>query len=90
MSHFKGFFSGQALGLLVPVRLIHCCTYTPGLSTMCSSWGLTPFTDGISHLEGGFTLRCFQRLSRPDLATQLCHWYDNWCTIGLSIPVLSY
>ena len=25
----------------------------------------------ISHLEGGFTLRCLQRLSRPDLATQL-------------------
>ena len=25
--------------------------------------------DGISHLEGGFTLRCLQRLSRPDLAT---------------------
>ena len=23
----------------------------------------------ISHLEGGFTLRCLQRLSRPDLAT---------------------
>ncbi len=27
------------------------------------------FTYGISHLEGGFTLRCLQRLSRPDLAT---------------------
>ncbi len=25
--------------------------------------------DGISHLEGGFTLRCLQRLSLPDLAT---------------------
>ena len=25
--------------------------------------------DGISHLEGGFTLRCLQRLSRPGLAT---------------------
>ena len=24
---------------------------------------------GISHLEGGFTLRCLQRLSLPDLAT---------------------
>ena len=29
---------------------------------------------GISHLEGGFTLRCLQRLSRPDLATLLCRW----------------
>ena len=45
---------------------------------------------GISHLEVGFTLRCLQRLSLPNLATQLCHWYDNWCTRGSSIPVLSY
>ena len=26
--------------------------------------------DGISHLEGGFTLRCLQRLSLPGLATR--------------------
>ena len=31
-------------------------------------------TSGISYLEGGFTLRCLQRLSRPDLATRLCTW----------------
>ena len=30
--------------------------------------------DGISHLEGGFTLRCLQRLSRPDLATLPWPW----------------
>ena len=42
------------------------------------------------NLEGGFTLRCFQRLSIPNIATQLCHWRDNWCTRGSSIPVLSY
>ena len=30
--------------------------------------------DGISHLEGGFTLRCLQRLSLPDLATLLWRW----------------
>ena len=43
-----------------------------------------------SHLRGSFTLRCFQRLSRPYVATQLCRWHDNWCTRGMSIPVLSY
>ena len=43
-----------------------------------------------SHLEGDFTLRCLQRLFLPHLATQLCHWRDNWFTIGVSIPVLSY
>ena len=30
--------------------------------------------NGISHLEGGFTLRCLQRLSLPDLATLPCRW----------------
>ena len=47
-------------------------------------------SNGRSHLGGGFTLRCLQRLSLPDLATQLCHWRDNWSTIGPSTPVLSY
>ena len=45
---------------------------------------------GRSNLEVGFALRCFQRLSRPDLATQPCPWQDNWCTSGPSNPVLSY
>ena len=30
-----------------------------------------------SHLRVSFTLRCLQRLSRPDVATQLCPWQDN-------------
>ena len=38
--------------------------------------------DERSHLRGSFTLRCFQRLSRPYIATQLCPWQDNWCTRG--------
>ena len=33
--------------------------------------------DGISHLEGGFTLRCLQRLSLPDLATRPWVWYPT-------------
>jgi hypothetical protein len=45
---------------------------------------------GISNLGVGFPLRCFQRLSFPNLATQPCRWRDNWSTIGSSIPVLSY
>ena len=53
---------------------------------------LCPYSlkDERSHLRGSFTLRCFQRLSRPYIATQLCPWQDNWCTRGTSIPVLSY
>ena len=43
-----------------------------------------------THLEGGFALRCFQRLSRPDAATLQCTWQYNRCTGGPFNPVLSY
>ena len=45
---------------------------------------------GKSHLKVGFTLRCFQRLSIPYIATQLWPWQANWYTIGMSTPVFSY
>ena len=32
--------------------------------------GVYFLSNGTSHLEGGFTLRCLQRLSLPDLATR--------------------
>ena len=82
--------SGQVFDLLVSVRWTchHACT--PDLSTLSSLRGLIYFRIGKSHLEVGFTLRCLQRLSLPYLATQLCHWRDNWSTIDMSIPVLSY
>ena len=51
------------------------------------SGGLRP---GRPRLEVRFPLRCFQRLSSPDTATQRCHWRDNWYTGGPSNPVLSY
>jgi hypothetical protein len=41
-------------------------------------------------LEAGFVLRCLQRLSKLNLATQRCPWRDNWYTIGSAISVLSY
>jgi len=34
------------------------------------------------NLGVGFVLRCFQRLSMPNLATQQCRWRDNWYTRG--------
>lgn len=40
--------------------------------------------------EGGFTLRCLQRLSCPLIATQHYRWHDNWSTSGAFTPVLSY
>ena len=83
-------FLGQALDLLVSVSSMYHYTYTPDLSTRSSLWCLTSSRNGKSHLKVRFALRCFQRLSIPDLATQLCLWRDNWFTSGLSNPVLSY
>ena len=45
---------------------------------------------GRSNLEVGFPLRCFQRLSGPNIATRRCAWRHNRNTRGSSIPVLSY
>ena len=42
------------------------------------------------NLEDGFTLRCFQRLSLPNIATRRCRWRDNRHTRGPSFTVLSY
>ena len=77
---------------LVPVCSIPYGTYTSGLSTSSSTRGLIPISlsGGIPHLGEGFPLRCFQRLSLPNIATQRCDWRHNWNTIGSSIPVLSY
>ncbi len=64
--------------------------YTSGLSPGGLPGLLLPQGDGRSHLEVGFPLRCFQRLSHPDVANQRCPWRDNWYTRGPFIPVLSY
>jgi len=84
------FVGKQALGLLVLVSSMHCCTSTSNLSTRWSSGGLTRLFCGNPHLETCFPLRCFQRLSLPNVANQPCPWQDNWHTRGLSVPVLSY
>ena len=45
---------------------------------------------GRPRFEGGFPLRCLQRLSRPYIAMLHCRWRDNSSTRGTFIPVLSY
>ena len=47
-------------------------------------------SQGRPCFEGGFPLRCLQRLSCPNIATQHCRWHDNWSTSGSFTPVLSY
>ena len=80
----------QALDRLVSTSSIRYRTSTADLSTLSSSRGLTCSRSGNLLLEGGFTLRCLQRLSRPHFASLLCRWHDNSCTSDASIPVLSY
>ena len=87
---FALIFLDQALDRLVSSSSIRCRTSTDDLSTLSSSRGLTCICSGNSILQVGFTLRCLQRLSLPHFASQLCHWHDNCCTRGASIPVLSY
>ena len=78
-------------GRLVLVSSTCCHASTSSLSNSSSRSALQGTeVPGKSHLEVGFPLRCFQRLSDPNLATQLCSWRNNWFTSGSSIPVLSY
>jgi hypothetical protein len=55
----------------------------------CSLQGVSRLSTWKVHLEAGFPLRCFQRLSLPNVAIQP-YLADNWHTSGSSIPVLSY
>ena len=76
---------------LVLVSSAPCSASTPSLSTTWSMWGLQETeVSGMPYLEVGFPLRCFQRLSVPDIATRQCNWRYNRHTSGRSIPVLSY
>jgi hypothetical protein len=80
---WRGASSIERLG---SVSSTPCGASTADLSTWWSSTALI----ARPGFEGGFPLRCFQRLSCPDLATQLCRWHDNWSTRDPSTPVLSY
>src|SRR5215213_9613048 len=87
----RGGVCGQVLGLLVPVSCTPCGASTSGLSTRWSGRGPYPVCPGERpHLEASFPLRCFQRLSLPNVANQQCTWRYNWHTRGSSVPVLSY
>jgi len=80
----------QALGLLVSSSSTHCCASTDDLSPGSLPGALLSFRNGNLILEGGFTLRCLQRLSLPHFASLRCPWQDNSFTSGASTPVLSY
>ena len=45
---------------------------------------------GIPDLGAGFALRCFQRLSHPNIATEQSSWRKSSYTSGSFILILSY
>jgi hypothetical protein len=77
-----------------PLVRVSCTHYWASTSRLSTLWSTTDLEEshglGRSHLGVGFPLRCFQRLSRPYLATRRCPWQDNRHTSGTSTPVLSY
>ncbi len=76
---------------LVPVGSTPRGASTSGLSTTCSAWGLQRLGAAWNpYLGEGFPLRCFQRLSLPNVANRPRHWRDDRHTRGSSTQVLSY
>jgi hypothetical protein len=86
----RSIFVGTSPRPISTGRLRTSLPSTSGLSTQSSPGGLTRLPGGKPHLETCFPLRCFQRLSLPNVANQPCSWRNNWHTRGSSIPVLSY
>ena len=82
---------GEVVGLLVPVGFAGRWFLLPRPAYQPSGLlGASPLAGWKSHLEAGFPLRCFQRLSIPNVAKQRCTWRYNCHTRGSSVPVLSY
>ena len=83
--------TGQAARAISTARLRRSrALHLPPIDVLISdgpSEGLRP---GSIRLGGGFPLRCFQRFSRPNVATRRCRGCDSRYTRGQSVPVLSY
>src|SRR3989338_10487513 len=60
------------------------CLHLKPINLIISQGSIT-----IPNLEAGFPLRCFQRLSIPDIATEQCPWQDSSYTRGQFTSVLS-
>jgi hypothetical protein len=82
---------------LLPDRIEACRAISTGQLSALPRVHLRPIDVVVCHgprgrpgFEGGFPLRCLQRLSRPHIATRHCGWRHNRSTSGAFTPVLSY
>ena len=89
--------SGRAGVRLLPDRIEACRAISTGQLNALPRLHLRPIDVVVFHgpqgrpgFEGGFPLRCLQRLSCPHIATLHCRWHDNRSTSGAFTPVLSY
>ena len=94
----RGRSSFRAAGVRrLPDRIEACRAISTGQLHALLRFHLRPIDVVVFHgprgrpgFEGGFPLRCLQRLSRPHIATRHCGWRHNRSTSGAFTPVLSY
>ncbi len=68
----------------IPLHLLPDLHVSPIYQVFCLG------SSGRTYLRIGFALRCLQRFSFLDVATQLWGRPPNWLTSGQAISVLSY
>ena len=84
-------WTGQASRAISTARLRRLpALHLPPINVLVSNGPSDPLRAGSIRLGGSFPLRCFQRFSRPNIATRRCHGHDSRHTRGQSVPVLSY
>ena len=90
-------FASDLVGLAVTGSDQACRAISTGQLNALPRLHLRPIDVVVFHgpmgrpcFEGGFPLRCLQRLSCPFIATLHCGWRHNRSTSGTFTPVLSY
>ena len=84
-------WTGQASRAISTARLnMLPCLHLRPINVLVSNGPSEVLRPGKIRLGGGFPLRCFQRFSRPDIATRRCPGWNSRYTRGQSVPVLSY
>jgi hypothetical protein len=84
-------WTGQASRAISTARLRRLpVLHLPPINVLVSNGPSGDLRPGSTRLGRCFPLRCFQRFSRPDIATRRCHGHDSRYTRGQSDPVLSY
>jgi hypothetical protein len=68
-------WTGQASRAISTARLnMLPCLHLRPINVLVSNGPSEVLRPGKIRLGGGFPLRCFQRFSRPDIATRRCPW----------------